>query len=118
MKKTAFALGLAALLSAPAAATQPAGQQRQVRAPSNPGELGLYQGTNFSGDDYVVDGNRTSVRTQWNIRSIAIHPGERWEICAKPRYVECIVLDRSLPDASEAGITAQIGSARRAPPAR
>ena len=32
------------------------------------------------------------------------HPGDRWQICARARYRDCVVLDRSLPDASAIGI--------------
>jgi len=31
---------------------------------------------------------------------IGIHPGERWQVCAQPRFRDCIVLDRSIPDAT------------------
>ena len=58
----------------------------------------------------------SSVRTDWNIRSVSIHPGDRWQICARPRFREpCIVLDRSVHDATLIGVEGQIGSARPAP---
>jgi hypothetical protein len=51
--------------------------------------------------------------TDWNIRSIAIHPGDKWQVCAKPHFAEpCITLTESLPDSSVVGINGQIGSAR------
>jgi hypothetical protein len=79
------------------------------------GQLILYQDTRFAGDYYIIDEPRLRVSTDWNIRSIAIHPGEKWQICAKPRFAEpCITLDQSLADASTVGINGQIGSARLA----
>jgi hypothetical protein len=80
---------------------------------ANPGELILHEMTGFQGDHYTIDSDRTAIQTDWNIRSISIHGGERWEICAKPRFRDCIELNQSLPDASAIGVTGQIGSARR-----
>jgi len=77
------------------------------------GQLILYDSLNFAGDYYVIDEPRLTVKTDWNIRSIAMHPGEKWQICARPRLQEpCIKLDQSLPDASAVGIKGQIGSAK------
>src|SRR6476619_1749988 len=77
------------------------------------GQLILYDTQNFAGDQYVLDEPRLTVKTDWNIRSISIHAGEKWRICAKPRLQEpCITLDQSLPDASAIGIKGQIGSAK------
>jgi hypothetical protein len=81
-----------------------------------PGELILYQDTSYNGEEETLRSPRSTVRTDWNIRSIAIHPGERWQICVRPRFRDpCIVLDRSVPDASVIGVEGQIGSARLAP---
>jgi hypothetical protein len=47
---------------------------------------------------------------------VTIHPGDRWQICARARFRDpCIVLDRSVHDASLIGVEGQIGSARPAP---
>ncbi|MFL6857386.1 MAG: beta/gamma crystallin-related protein [Allosphingosinicella sp.] len=78
------------------------------------GQMILYEQKDFNGDTVEIDQPRTTLpRFDWNIRSIAIHAGEKWEVCAKPRFRDCIVLDRSLPDASVVGITGGIGSARQ-----
>ena len=78
------------------------------------GRLTLYEMKNYSGDTWEIDHPAGTVHTDWPIRSITIHPGDRWEICARPRFRDCITLDRSLPDASVVGIEGQIGSARQA----
>ena len=103
-------LTLASFLALAAAPTM---AQHPERSGARPGELILHQMTNYNGDYYSIDSDRTSVETQWNIRSISIHEGERWEICARTRYRDCIELSQSLPDASTVGINGQIGSARR-----
>jgi len=107
MRKILTAASLLLLAAAPALA------QRPVRSPARPGELILHQMTNYNGDFYTIDSDRTSVETEWNIRSISIHEGERWQICARTRFRDCIELSQSLPDASTVGIQGQIGSARR-----
>jgi hypothetical protein len=82
-------------------------------SPAIAGEMILYEQTDYNGDSYSVDRDRTSVTTKWNIRSIAIHPGEKWQICVKPRYQgDCIVLPRSVNDAKVIGVQGQIGSTR------
>jgi hypothetical protein len=80
---------------------------------AEPGQLILFETSGFNGDDYVISEPRMKVMTDWNIRSIAIHPGDKWQVCAKPRFSEpCITITQSLPDSSVVGITGQIGSAR------
>jgi len=79
------------------------------------GEIGGVVGANLrEALDWLPQGRRLlTVKTDWNIRSISIHAGEKWQICAKPRLQEpCITLDQSLPDASAIGIKGQIGSAK------
>jgi hypothetical protein len=106
-----IAAGLALGLAGAAIAAAPAGV-----SPARPGELILYQQPNFNADNVVVEKDRTTITTDWNIRSIAIHEGESWQVCAKPRYQQpCLTLTRSVPDASTIGIMGQIGSVRRTP---
>ena len=109
MRKILTLASLLTLAAAPTLAQHP--QTSQARS----GELILHQMTNYNGDYYTIDSDRTSVETEWNIRSISIHEGERWQICAQTRYRDCIELSQSLPDASTVGINGQIGSARRIP---
>jgi hypothetical protein len=107
MKKILFAAVIAALAVSPALA------RTKEQHAANPGELILHQMTDYNGDYYTIDSNRTSVETEWNIRSISIHEGEKWEICAKPRFRDCVELTQSLPDASTIGVEGQIGSVRK-----
>jgi|SRR5665213_1873912 len=105
-----------ALLAAGSGSAQQPPPAPPGTSPAMPGIMILYEQTNFNGDSYEVDRDRTSVTTKWNIRSIAIHPGEKWQICNKPRYQgDCIVLPRSVNDAKLIGVEGQIGSTRRAP---
>jgi hypothetical protein len=116
MKKTMVALALAGLAAMPALAAIEQGQTKQVAMPRTvAGRMTLFEMVNYSGDTVEIDQPRTTVHTDWNIRSLTIHPGDRWEICARPRFRDCIILDRSVPDASAIGIQGQIGSARLAP---
>ena len=119
MKKTILTLGLIAVAAVPAAAMQQqANSQTAVPRPPTTvrGELTLYEMVNYNGDTKVIDNSSAAVRTDWNIRSVSVHPGDRWQICARARFRDpCIILDRSVHDASLIGIEGQIGSARPAP---
>jgi hypothetical protein len=108
MKKLAAAAALAVMIVA-----APAFAKEKVRPGAQPGELILYQQADFAGDYYTVDANRTTIQTDWNIRSIAIHQGEKWQICARPRFRDCIELNQSITDASAIGVNGQIGSIRK-----
>jgi len=117
MNKMTIAAALAVLAAMPALAMEQSHSEKSARpAPTEPGQLMLFEGLNYGGDSYVIDQPRTNVRTSWNIRSVGVHPGERWQICARSRFRDpCIVLDRSVHDASLIGVEGQIGSARPAP---
>lgn len=121
MKKIILTLALAGLAGMPALAIQqPAAKQGNAAHPGGlphtvPGELTLYEMTNYNGESWVIDTASGAVHTDWNIRSVSIHPGDRWQICARPRFRNCIILARSVNDATLIGITGQIGSARPAP---
>jgi hypothetical protein len=91
-------------------------QRMNQNTPQVHGELILYKQANFNGETATIDNAMTTVRTQWNIRSLSVFPGDRWQICARPRFREpCIILTRSVADATMIGIEGQIGSARQAP---
>jgi len=116
MKKIHVALAAAAcLVSMPLLAYQRTSMDAR---PQVHGELILYKEPNFNGERAVIDNAMTTVRTQWNIRALTVFPGDRWQICARPRFREpCIILTRNVPDATMIGIEGQIGSARLAPEA-
>ena len=116
MNRMIAGLALAGLAAMPAPALADQGQARQAGTPRTvAGRLTLFEMQNYSGDSWETDQPRSTVHTDWPIRSITVHPGDRWEICARPRFRDSIVLDRSLPDASVVGIEGQIGSARPVP---
>lgn len=113
MNRITISMTAALLLAGSAALAAPPAAPLAGPSPAISGEMILYEQTNYNGDSYSVDRDRTSVTTKWNIRSIAIHPGEKWQICAKPRYQgDCIVLPRSVNDAKLIGVLGQIGSTR------
>jgi hypothetical protein len=108
----AGALIAALAVAAPAAAKTADGKLNHY----SPGKLILYELKDYNGAFYEIQANRTAVALDWNIHSIGINPGERWEVCAKPRFRQpCMVLTESLPDASTVGIFGGIGSARPVP---
>jgi hypothetical protein len=123
MNKLTIALVLASAAALPAAAQPPApaapaapaasGQHPQV----DQGRLMLYNQVNYNGEEYEVDAAKRSFSWDYHPRSIGIHPGDRWEICARPRFAECITLNRSVPDTTLIGIPdgRDIGSVRPAP---
>ena len=111
MKALTLSLMAAALLATGASAAD------KRPSPARDGELILYQDTNFNGDNYTVERDNTFIHTDWNVRSIALYPGQKWQICNKPRFQgDCITLTDSLPDASTLGINGQVPSARRVKP--
>lgn len=106
----------AAILAAVILAVPAVAKEKPAASPAIEGELVIYEMTGFNGDYYRIQQDRTTVQTEWPIKSIAMHPGDKWEICARPRFRDCIELAQSLPDASAVGIQDQIGSARLVKP--
>jgi hypothetical protein len=84
-------------------------------SPSQRGELRLYQGHGFAGGEYVIiDDSRPDVQAGGIVRSVAVHPGERWEVCSEPQFKgRCTIIKRSLKDTSESTPRIVIRSARR-----
>ena len=115
MRKIGIAFVVAMLVAAPAPAVQQQEQSGRTATPPRTvhSELLLFRDTDYNGVEWVVEDPSSRVRTDWPIRSLAVHPGDRWQICARPRFRDpCIVLDRSVHDATLIGIDDQIGSAR------
>lgn len=118
MTKAMILLAISAAAAAPAMAMQGQGQGQAARQPqTEAGTITFYDQVNYNGHDWDVDSAARVFHWDYHIRSFAIHPGDRWQICARPRFAECIVLDRSIPDATMVGIPAgaDIGSVRPAP---
>lgn len=90
---------------------------KSAKGIADPGMLILYSEANYNGDTYEFVKARTQIPMEWNIGSIAVAPGESWEICEKARYkAPCVTLNRSYADTSEIGVTGMIGSLRPAAP--
>ena len=115
MNKMMVGFAFAGLAAMPALATADQGQSNVPTPRTVAGRLTLYEMKNYAGDTWEIDQPAGTVHTDWPIRSISVHPGDSWQICARPRFRDCITLNRSLPDASLIGIEGQIGSARLAP---
>ena len=98
----------AALIAAPAVAMK----KKEKSVETEPGEIVLYDGINFSGRAVAIDSKRMVVSVPFNIKSIGIYAGEKWRICAKPRLKEpCLTLTGSVANAADLGIYGGIGSA-------
>jgi hypothetical protein len=103
---------VAIVCAAPAIAMQSGGP----RSGTEQGRITLFEGKNYGGDSHMVDEERRSLRTGWNVNSVGIHPGDRWQLCNRLRFQEpCITLDRSIPDLSVLGAAGEIGSVRPMP---
>jgi hypothetical protein len=103
---------MALTCAVPAIATQ----SGAPRAATEQGRITFYENKNYSGGSYMVDEERRSLRTGWNVNSVAIHPGDRWQLCNRTRFQEpCITLDRSIPDLAVLGAAGEIGSVRPMP---
>jgi hypothetical protein len=106
---TSFKIGAAAMLlllggNGAAAAASPA----------QSGQLALFQQAGFNGQAYYVDRDRPSVETMWTVGSVAVHPGETWQICSRNRYQgRCVTVSDSVSDTATIGMAGQISSARR-----
>lgn len=62
--------------------------EKKMRVKATPGKLALYEGQKFEGDRYDVEGERASISTDFTVGSIAVAPGETWEVCEKARFKE------------------------------
>ena len=96
MKRLTIALACAGLAAVPALAGdhQPAATgsgQAATQPRTYAGQMGLYQEPRYGGDDLTFLSPRSVIAIDWPIRSILIHPGERWQICERARFRgECI----------------------------
>ena len=112
MRNTMILLGLTAL-AVPAFAMQAPSGGRQPQTTRS--YITFYDQQSYNGREFDIDDATSRFRWDYNIRSIGIHPGDKWQICARPRFQDCIILDRSVPDANMVGIAGGIGSVRPAP---
>jgi len=96
----AVAVGLT-LLASPLAA--------QDKSKTIEGTLTLFEGQKFDGDSYRLEKDEPSLQHDFLVGSIAVYPGETWELCDKPKFKgNCLAVS-----ANETGIgKAMIKSAR------
>ena len=96
----AAAMGLT-LIATPLAA--------QNNAKTIEGTLTLFEGQKFDGDSYRLEKDEPSLQHDFLVGSIAVYPGESWELCDKPKFKgNCLTVS-----ANETGIgKAMIKSAR------
>jgi len=86
---TAAALLPAALVSAQGTPS--------VKAKTETSTLRLFKGQSFSGEFYDVDRARPSLQLEMMVGSIAVYPGEKWEVCDKPRFNgNCNIIDADM----------------------
>jgi hypothetical protein len=79
---------------------------------TRPGEMTIHEIKNYSGERYVVRKADIEINLRWDTGSVSIHPGDVWELCAKPLFKECVTATESIKDAVAIGIVGQIRSAR------
>ena len=80
------------LLAAPLAA--------QDNSKTIEGTLTIFEGQKFDRESYRIDKDNPSLPHDFLVGSIAIYPGEIWEVCDKPKYKgNCLTLS-----ANEVGI--------------
>jgi hypothetical protein len=103
-----------AALALVAAGTPALAQQGQPA--TQPGQLILFQQKSYAGRSQIIIDERRATRIDWNVGSIAVHPGERWEVCNRARFGDpCMTVTRSIPDTQAIGAYGVIGSARPLP---
>lgn len=83
------ALGVALVAGGAVATAHP--QKARV----DKGKIGLFEGNNFDLNSYDAKGARPQVSLEYNVKSIAVFPGEKWEVCAGKRYAPpCMIIDK------------------------
>lgn len=113
MRKTILQIAAGAAVAAGLSlAAMPAAVNAQTdKVLARKGVIVLYNGQKFTGDYIELSKLRTQMELEYPIGSIAVFPGEAWEICEGPRFKEpCRVVT-----ANETGLGAiVVGSLRKA----
>jgi hypothetical protein len=76
----------AAALSLATAGVQADAEVKVKKSPAKKGLLILYNGQKFQGDILEIKKMRTSIGEDMPVGSIAVFPGEAWEICEGARF--------------------------------
>ncbi|NJS13822.1 MAG: beta/gamma crystallin family protein [Sphingopyxis sp.] len=88
------AIAAAALLPAALVSAQGA---PPTKSKTEANTLRLFKGQTFGGEMYDVDRARPSLQLEMTVGSIAVHPGEKWEVCDKPRFKgTCNIVDADM----------------------
>jgi hypothetical protein len=99
------ALGAALVAGGTVAIAQP----QSVKSRVDKGKIALFEGNNFDLKSYDAKGARPQIELEFNISSIAVYPGEKWEVCAKKRYqAPCMTIDKDTQNLGQVAV----GSAR------
>lgn len=76
-----------------AMATSSAPAKEAENAKTAEGTLILYKGQQFSGEDYRIMKANPAIPHEFLVGSMAPYPGEKWEVCDKPKYKgNCIIV--------------------------
>lgn len=84
-------LPIAATALTAVALAAPSGAEAQRR-----GEMTFFSNMSYSGARYTVTGPRENVSIPFPIRSVIVAPGERWEICSRTGYRDCIMISENI----------------------
>lgn len=101
MKILVAGLAIALLPAALVSAQTPPPAKAKTEAKT----MRLYKGQNFTGQSYEVIGARSALMMEMNIGSIAVFPGEKWEVCDKPRFKgTCTIVESDTSNMGAAAI--------------
>ncbi len=100
------ALAMAAATLAPSVMAQSSdAPAKPSRATAIPGELLLFEGQRLTGSLYRLDRARPSLSLEFNVGSIALHPGEKWELCDQPKFRgNCLTISEDTLEIGRASI--------------
>lgn len=77
------------------------------------GTMRLFKGQSFTGAVHVAKDERPMLLLEHTVGSIAVYPGEKWEVCDKPRFKgNCNIVDADMANMG----TVAIQSARPVKP--
>lgn len=82
MFRYALLLHAVALIAFPATAAE----KRASGIMTDKGKLTMYEGQKFEGDTIEAIKDSPSLSYDFTIGSIAVYPGEKWELCEQARY--------------------------------
>lgn len=104
MSKISAAIGTVALVAATLGPVAHAWAE-PAKSRTEASTMRLYKGQKFTGESYTVDRARPSLQLEMPVGSIAIFPGEKWEVCEKPRFKgSCNIIDSDMTDLGAAAI--------------